>query len=191
MAFTITRLKGGKTHHAASVDARLGTDAGGRQQVTGNGGVTSWTDDPAKAGRFPEAVAAHVLKRHEGRLNAGVLQARDEAGRVVAEVKGTGEPAEPDPGHGGTVVTAPGLHDDLLAERDEFQKQARVLGDVVEQLKADNARLDAEAKQQKKYADATAKVNEEQRKEIEALQKKVKDLEEAAKKSVEKAADKK
>ncbi|HEY1188717.1 MAG TPA: hypothetical protein VGE74_13770 [Gemmata sp.] len=137
MQVSITRTKGGKTHHAVSVDAKLGSGPGGRGTVTGTGAVTEWTEDPARAGRFPEEVAKHVAARYNGRANAGALTFRDERGKVLAET----EAPEPKGAPGSALDAMTPRMAELEAERDEFRKQAKVLGEEVERLRAEIADL--------------------------------------------------
>ncbi|AWM35892.1 Chromosome partition protein Smc [Gemmata obscuriglobus] len=159
MAVSIRREKGGLVHYAVSLDAKLSSDGSGVQVVTGTGQVTEWSPDAGKAGRFPDALGQHAARHDNGRANAGTVTFTDERGRVLAAVDGAAAP-EPDE----TELQ------ELRAERDEFRRQARVLSEEVERLRA-------EAAQQKTYADTAAQVDEGRRKEIADLTRKVAELE--------------
>ncbi len=135
MSVTIERAKGGRTHFAVSVAAQLATDANGGAAVTGNGNVTEWTEDKSRAGQFPGGVAKKCAEYYRDRKNAGAIVFKD-GNKVLCEV---GAETEGEFSLGPTTYQTD--VEELRAERDEFQRQARVLGDEVTALRAENADL--------------------------------------------------
>lgn len=93
MAYIIRRIKGGKTHFAAAVDAATGV-------------VSKWAGDRKSAGQFDEPTAKKVLSEVGGKPNTGVTIVETEAGKEVASVVGI-EPAVKKNEPAKNVITLP------------------------------------------------------------------------------------
>lgn len=126
MSLKIARVKNGVTHFAKTVEPW--------------GCVTEWADDESRAARVSEEVAAKLAERHARTVNAGCLVVADaESGKEHARVKGV-EPKK--------------LPVKKVDAEGEFQRQARVMGEKVEDLSEQLGEREKEVERLKADRDA-------------------------------------
>lgn len=123
MGLFIRRIKGGKTHFAASVDSATGV-------------VNKWVDEKKSASSFDEPTAKKAFERIGGKVNTGTTIVETEGGKEVAKCIGIesvkSEIIEKLSSVKGELVTLPDgytqNHGSLVADAGPFAELHSLLG---------------------------------------------------------------